>query len=304
MAICGMVSIRAALVNRLLFLTGVKSFFSDPDKVDHKIAKLRRKGPDLPGAGLRRKFNITEVEQDGMRVFTVAPLNADPDVKKHVLYLHGGGYVMPIAWAHWDFVTRLVAKTGRSVTVPLYPLAPEITCTAIIPAMLKVFHGLARTYGSENIAVMGDSAGGGLTLSLAHALRDQDGMKPERLVLLSPWLDATGTHPDQPVIEKKDTMLAVAGLKGCGKMYAGDLPVNDPRVSPLFGDHADLPPVQVFTGTHDILLPDGQRFRDRMHASGTQVDYREYTGMFHVWMLINIPEGKQAMGEIEGFLSY
>ena len=303
MTICIMVSIRAALVNRLLFLTGVKSFFSDPDKVDHKIAKLRRKGPDLPRAKLRRTCNITEATLDGMRVFTVTPKNANPDLNKHVLYLHGGGYVMPIAWAHWDFIGRLVAATGRSVTVPLYPLAPENKCEHVIPAVRTLFQGLAQTYGAGNICVMGDSAGGGLSLALAHALRDQDGIKPERLVLLSPWLDATGTHPDQPLIEKKDTMLAVSGLRGCGKMYAGQLPVDDPRVSPLFGTHDDLPPIQVFTGTHDILLPDGQRLRDRMQALGTPVDYREYKGMFHVWMLINIPEGKRAMKQIAGFMA-
>jgi len=302
MTICIMVSFSARLTNRLLFLTGVKSFFADPDKVDHKIAKLRRKGPDLPRAGYRKKFNVTERDEGGMRIYTVTPPGADPNTKKHVLYLHGGGYVMPVAWAHWAFIGRLAIATGRSVTVPMYPLAPEHTCAQIVPTVKELFKRLAEIYGAENIAVMGDSAGGGMTLSLAHALRDEEQMKPEKLVLLSPWLDVTGTHPDQPAIEPFDTMLAVSGLKGCGKMYAGDMATDDPRASPLFGDHKDLPPVQVFAGTHDILLPDAQRMRDQMASLGTPVDYREYEKMFHVWMLLAIPEGKQAMGEMVAFL--
>ncbi|NNC37972.1 MAG: alpha/beta hydrolase [Acidimicrobiales bacterium] len=298
-----MVSIRAALVNRLLFLTGVKTFLSNPDKVDDNIVKLRRKGPDLPRARYRKIFNVTETEQDGIRVFTVAPRDPDQNIKKHVLYLHGGGYLMPIAWAHWNFIGRLVMATGRSVTVPLYPLAPEHIFSETLPAMQTVFHRIAEKYGTENIAVMGDSAGGGMTLALTHKLRDEDQIQPEKLVLLSPWLDATGTHPDQPGIEPKDTMLAVSGLKMAGKMYAGDAPSNDIRVSPLFANHADLPPVQVLIGTHDILLPDSQRFRDQMSKLGTPVDYREYSGMYHVWMLMAVPEGKQAMSEIAAFLA-
>lgn len=298
-----MVSIRAAIVNRLLFLTGVKSFFANPEKVDAKIAKMRRKGPDLPSAGFRKKYNVVESEQEGIRVFTASPRTSEHSTKKHVLYLHGGGYLMPIAWAHWVFIGRLITATGRSVTVPLYPLAPEHSCAEILPAMQKIFKTIANEFGAKNIAVMGDSAGGGMTLALSHALRDQDQIRPEKLVLLSPWLDATGTHPDQPGIEPKDTMLAVSGLKIAGKMYAGDAPATDVRVSPLFADQADLPPIQVLIGTHDILWPDSQRFRDQMNVLGTPVDYREYTGMFHVWMLLAIPEGKQAMIEISEFLN-
>ena len=297
-----MASIRARIINRLLFLTGVKSFFANPDQVPAKLAKMRGKGPDLPSNKMHKKFNISEEMYDGYRLFTVTAKGDEVSNSKHVLYLHGGGYIMDIASAHWGFIGRLVEATGASVSVPIYPLAPENKAVDLIPAMHRLFSKLGQTHGAENITFMGDSAGAGLSLALAHSVRDAGETMPGRLVLLSPWLDATGTHPDQPEIEKRDKMLAVKGLDLAGKMYAGDLETTDPRVSPLFGSHDKLPPIQVFTGTADILLPDAQRFRDQMADLGTPVDYHEYADMFHVWMLLPFPEGKQAMRQIAAFM--
>jgi acetyl esterase/lipase len=210
---------------------------------------------------------------------------------------------LDIEFAHWNFIGRLIESTGCTVIAPLYPLAPENKCAALIPEMVSLYSEFEQTYGANNMTLMGDSAGGGLSLALAHALRDKKFPAPDRLVLLSPWLDVTGTHPDQPTLEKKDTMIAVSGLKGFGEMYAGDLALDDPRVSPLFGNHSNLPPIQVFASSAETLFVDSTRFRDMMQDLGTPVSYHEYEDMFHVWPLLPIPEGKQALREIVEFLT-
>ncbi|PKP72118.1 MAG: alpha/beta hydrolase [Alphaproteobacteria bacterium HGW-Alphaproteobacteria-5] len=297
-----MISLRARIVNRLLPLTGTKTFFSNPSEVRAKIEKLRQKGPDLPSKRFRRKFEVLEEQVDGYNTFTIAPKSGTRKDDNHVLYLHGGGYVMDMSWAHWNFIGRLVDATGVSVTAPIYPLAPEHKCEKLIPQMQELFGQLAEKYGAANMTVMGDSAGGGLSLALAHALRDSGRPQPSRLILLSPWLDVTATHPDQPELEKYDPIIAISGLRSFGELYAGHLDAKDPRVSPLFGSHNQLPPVQVFTGTADVLFPDSQRFRTALESMGNAVEYHEYSKMFHVWMLIQIPEGKRVMQQISDFI--
>ena len=297
-----MASFRARIVNRLLFLTGTKNLFSNPDQTSDKLAKLRAKGPDLPSGGFRKKYAVVESEHDGFAVYTVAPKDPHQSNCKHVLYFHGGGYVLDIAWVHWNFIGRLIDATGVTVTVPIYPLAPEYKCATTIPSMISLFEKLAAAQGADNITAMGDSAGGGMALVLAHKLRDADKPMPEKLVLLSPWLDATANEPIQLELEKKDPLIAVSGLRSFGQQYAGELGIDDPGISPLFGTHQQLPPIQMFAGSADVLLPDARRFQDRLTEAGGVVEYHEYEDMFHVWMLIAIPEGKRVMQQISAFM--
>jgi len=105
-----------------------------------------------------------------------------------------------------------------------------------------------------------------------------------------------------PDLPSKSFMISISGLKAFGELYAGDLDAKDPRVSPLFGAHDRLPPTQIFTGTADVLWPDSQRFKVALDQAGEQCEYYEYSKMFHVWMLIPIPEGKKAMQQIADFM--
>jgi acetyl esterase/lipase len=165
----------------------------------------------------------------------------------------------------------------------------------------SLFRELAAR-GDGGPVVMGDSAGGGLALAVAQQLRDAGGTPPDRLVLLSPWLDVTCSHPDQPALARLDRMLGIPGGRVLGRWYAGARAVDDPLASPLFGDLRGLPPIQVFSGTHDVLNPDARRLRDLAARAGATCDLREYPGMFHVWVLLSIPEAKRAFAELAAFL--
>lgn len=298
-----MASIRARLVNLALPLLGVKRFFSQPDRLEERIADLRRRKPIRPRAKWHKRFDISEFASRGYPVVTIEPKGGARPGAPHLLYLHGGGYVMDIAAVHWDAVMDLCERLGASATVPLYPLAPEAKAAEVLDAMRALYGELADRYGADHLTVMGDSAGGGMTLALAQMLRDEGATLPASLVLYSPWLDATGTAEGQRAIEPRDGMLAVSGLEACGDMYRGELAVDDPRVSPLFGELAGLPPMAVFSGTSDILLVDGRRLVERLAAPGMPDHiYREYDDMCHVWMLLPIPEAKRARGETVEFI--
>jgi monoterpene epsilon-lactone hydrolase len=149
------------------------------------------------------------------------------------------------------------------------------------------------------VIVMGDSAGGGMALSLAQQLRDAARPLPTRLILISPGLDMTFSDPRQPVIAVQDKMLDIPGLLVAGRWYAGGLSSADPKISPLFGSLASLPPIAVFTGTHDLLNPDARRLQAKAAQDGALLSFHEYEGMFHVWPLAPIPEARQAINEMK-----
>ena len=298
-----MPSLSARLVNLALPLLGIKRFFSQPERLDERIAKLRRQKPLRPKAKWHRDFDIVEDTTRGYPVVTITPKGGAAS-GPHLLYLHGGGYVMDIAAVHWDTVLRLCAMLGASATVPVYPLAPEHKAGEVLAAMQSLYLELATACGAERITIMGDSAGGGMSLALAQRLKAEGGPLPGKLVLWSPWVDATASDPAQRSVEPKDRMLAISGLDACGRMYAGDLPLDHPGVSPLFGDLSGLPPMAVFSGTSDILIVDGRRLAEKLRALGALHEYHEYVDMFHVWMLLPVPEGRQALAQTAAYIRH
>jgi acetyl esterase/lipase len=145
---------------------------------------------------------------------------------------------------------------------------------------------------------MGDSSGGGISLALSQRLREDGQPQPGHVILLSPWLDATLSNPDIPAIDKIDPFLGVEGLKYGGEVYARDVDPRSYLVSPVYGNLKGLAPITLFIGTRDILWPDCRRLRDRAREEGVALDYREYDGMVHDWMLGPLPEAKRAIREI------
>jgi acetyl esterase/lipase len=149
------------------------------------------------------------------------------------------------------------------------------------------------------VILMGDSAGGGMALALAQHLRDSARPLPVRLILISPGADMTFSDPRQQALARVDRMLDIPALVVAGRWYAGALPLDDPKVSPLFGSLAGLPPIAVFTGTHDLLNSDARRLHAKAVQEGATLSLHEYEGMFHVWPLTPIPEARHAINEMK-----
>ena len=298
-----MASLRARLVNLALPLLGVRRFFSEPSRLEERIAKLRKKAPVRPAKALHSEFDIAEDETRGFSVVTMQPKGRAPGGASHLLYFHGGGYVMPISAFHWSAIAQLCRETGASATVPLYPLAPEAKATRTLDLMRILAQDVIENSGARHVVMLGDSAGGGMALSVAQMLAESDDDMPAALVLFSPWVDATASHPEQKAIESRDRMLAVSGLEACADLFRGDLPREDARLSPLFGTLDGMPPMAIFSGTSDILLVDGRRLDERLQESGSTTHrYYEYDDMFHDWMLLPVPEGREALMQAAAFI--
>ena len=249
-----------------------------------------------PSQRLHRKHTITKRELNGHLVWTMAP--KENACAKHIIYLHGGAYVNSFAPQHWTLMSKLVQALNCTITAPNYPHAPEYYVHDVFALMLPLYNELAANAGAQNITLMGDSSGGGISLALAQRLRDDGLAQPGHVILLSPWLDASLSNPEIAEFDKIDPFLGVAGLTYGGQVYARDVDPQSWLVSPVYGSLKGLAPISLFIGTRDILYPDCRKLKERAKAEDVRINYREYDGMVHNWMLGPMPEARQAIKEI------
>jgi epsilon-lactone hydrolase len=227
------------------------------------------------------------------------------ETNRHVLFLHGGGFIIgsPALYRH---VTWRVAETTRSRVLALdYRLAPEHPFPAALEDTVAAYRWLlASGADPSRLTVMGDSAGGGLVFSLLMRLRDDGAPLPAAAVALSPWTDLALTGPSLKLNTAADPMLSAEDPP----MFVGDyLAGADPRTpyaSPLYGDPAGLPPTIIQVGSDEVLRDDSVRMADRMRAAGCQVELEIWPRMPHVWHVFVplIPEARWAIERIGAFV--
>lgn len=240
--------------------------------------------------------NVEKHELNGRNVFTLTPKKNNSNV--HVLYLHGGAYVQNFFKQHWKFLSKLVEQTCCSVTAPDYPLAPEHTYLDAFAMVIPLYNEIVLKKGTKRVILMGDSAGGGLALACAQKMKCDNIEQPDKIILLSPWLDLTLKNPQIRTIDPFDPFLGVPGLRKAGLAYAGGADLENFMLSPINGPLDELGEISIFVGSKDILVADARRLNVLATERGISINYREYKDMLHVWMLLNFPESKLAQAEI------
>ena len=204
----------------------------------------------------------------------------------HVLYLHGGAYVMGGISSHSKLATWISHTLCAEVWLPEYSLSPEHTFPVARNQLVACYQELLDSgISSENIIIMGDSAGGGLTLTTAIAIRDAGIPQPAALVLISPWVDLTLSGSTMQTHINRDNMLSMDWLTFGATSYAGCHSISHPECSPLFADLADLPPMLIQVGTEEILLDDAKRLAEKATNAGVETALEEYANMGHVFQL-------------------
>jgi acetyl esterase/lipase len=217
---------------------------------------------------------------------------------KHILYLHGGAYVQQFNRFHWEFLAELIAKTNCIVTAPDYPLAPTSTFKESFEMVGELYSQLLSSEQLSDFVFMGDSAGGGFALALAQKVRNDGIRMPSQVIMLCPWLDITLANPEIEDIDRDDPFLGRESLQQAGKLYAGDADPKSYLLSPINGPLDGLGKISVFAGSHEILVADARKLKLIAIKNGIDLNYREYAGMVHDWMFLNLPESRRAKQEI------
>jgi len=253
--------------------------------------------PPQPPAKAVRGLRVASSEDPGWPVWTLGP-EQEPSVPRGVVVaVHGGAYVGEIQKAHWDFCAHLARTADVDVIVPVYPLAPQGTADKVVPAVADLIEEQVRGRGPELVGVEGDSAGAGIALAAVQELVRRGSEVPARMVLLSPWLDATISDPRSR--EVRDPLLSIDRLVEAGRMWAGTLDPADPLVSPINGDLAGLPATAVYSGTLELVHTDALRLRERAEEQGLDMEFDIRDGLIHGWTGIPfLPEAKGVAAEV------
>ncbi len=290
-------SLQSRAFNMLLRQLPYKAQLASAEAVQAHVQKLALEPASFEPTGLGRGVEATLTKMGGWPVYYTAPSSGHEGCN-YVMFLHGGGYINEIVPAHWRFVGQMTRKAGVVCVVPIYPLAPRATAKDVVPATAELLRMLLEDAGPAKVTVVGNSAGAGLALAACQWLRDHGHRQPNRLVLISPAADASISRPEQVEIAARDPIQDIPGIVEAGRLYAGELDVGHPFVSPLNGGFRSLAPMTIFSGTRDLLYPDSVDLAERARAVGVPVELQLLRDQPHNYALMPTPEGRQARAMI------
>jgi acetyl esterase/lipase len=224
---------------------------------------------------------------------------------KLLLYLHGGGYAIGGCDMHRQMVSH-IARAGRiRALLPEYRLAPEHKFPAAVDDVVAIYRTLiGMGMRAEDIIFAGDSAGGGLAIATLLVLRDAGDNLPAAAVLLSPFLDVTGSGDSMRTRADRDPWFCAEDLPIVAGHYCEPHQQRFPLVSPVFADVEGLPPVFIQVGDDEILLSDSERLADACTAAGVDVELQVWPEMWHVFQMFaaKMPESRQAIAKMGAYI--
>jgi monoterpene epsilon-lactone hydrolase len=239
------------------------------------------------------------LQGEWLRTYAPAPQRA-------VLYLHGGGYFFCSPRTHRPVTIGLTRNLNISTLALKYRLAPEHPYPAALEDALSAYRWLlAQGLRADQIALAGDSAGGGLALATMVTLRDRGIPLPAACVCFSPWTDLAGTGPSVDRNDLSCAMFSADMIRRAPALYLGKTDPYCPLVSPLYADLRGLPPLLIHVSDSETLLDDSTRLAARAHEAGVEVQLKIWARQPHVWQLFSrvVPEGRASLREAAVFLA-
>ena len=235
-----------------------------------------------------KKYQVDRFLVQGRNVVTFGPLNQPTE--KHIVFLHGGAFTVEENPGHWWMVEQILKVSDFKISFIQYPLAPENNYRQTHSMLAEAYSELTIKNSDDRFYFLGDSAGAGLCLAFAQSIDGVKLKKPEKIALLSPWLDLSLGNPEIKDLEPLDLLLSSETLKKCGELYADGTDLKSPELSPLYGSIDDLNSIGIFVGTKEILLPDCRLLKQKIEKSNTNLFYKEYEGMQHDWIVFPVKE--------------
>jgi len=246
---------------------------------------------------------VTDVTAGGVPAHWLAAPGADDG--RVLMFLHGGGFELGALPRHGELAARLGRASGMRVLLPEYRLAPEHPFPAAIDDVLAAWRWLrtGQDLSAGSIAIVGDSAGGGLAVALLVATRDAGQALPAAAALMSPTVDLTSSGASMTERAEQDPISTPAMLRQFAADYLAGADPRTPLASPLFASLAGLPPLLIQVGTADLLLSDSERLASAAAQAGVDVILEIGQGLPHVYpIMLGTPEAAEATEQIGKFL--
>lgn len=251
-----------------------------------------------------RGLTVKTVDENGIRGEWLEAENA-AERRGALFYIHGGGFVSCSAKTHRPITATLARRTRFRVFSLKYRLAPEARFPAALDDALTAYEWLLRqNIAPAKIALAGDSAGGGLVLSLLLRLRDEKLPLPACAACFSPWADLIGTGESTRANAKCDRLFYPENIAEFARAYLGKAAAENPFASPVFGDFHGLPPMLFHVGSTEILLDDARRIHQKIQENGGASEMEIYEDIFHCWQMAVgfVPEARDSLAKAAEFI--
>lgn len=234
---------------------------------------------------LQRRFPQLRFHDHRLGRLAVESVCAAANPTRILIHLHGGAFVFGSTASYRQRAQRLSYRCNAEVFLPDYRLAPEHPFPAALEDALVTYQYVRALRPHTPIFVTGDSAGGGLALSLVLRLRELGERMPEGVIMLSPWTDLSTSSVSIDRNRRRDLWLSRAHLEQWARYYAGDADPCNSLLSPVFAQLHALPPLLVLVGEHEVLLDDALRVAERATLAGTRAQVHIGPKMQHDWPL-------------------
>ena len=281
-------------------------------------ATFNRWGPATPIGQIREDWDNLFANVVAEVRATAEPVSAGgvkaewicaPDAGKDrtILYLHGGGYVLGSVRSHRDICERLSRAAAARVLALDYRLAPKNPFPAAVEDAVAAYEWLlGQGVPSAQIAISGDSAGGGLTLATLLALKATKRPLPGCAAVLSPWVDMELLGESLTTNDDLDPMVHKAMATVMVETFLQGADPRNPLANPLYGDFTGLPPLLIHVGVRETLLSDSLRVAQKARAAGVKTELKVWDGQVHVFQIFasRLDEGEAAVREIGGFIDH
>ncbi|MBR5683907.1 MAG: alpha/beta hydrolase fold domain-containing protein [Ruminococcus sp.] len=254
------------------------------------LAKLKKKLPQnsAPPKSVKAKMDIKKRRVKGGLYYIVRDKNNRSN--KKVLFIHGGGFFLEALPLHWRLCQRLARDTGCEIIFPEYPMVPESNAKECHIMLMEVYRELMKNSRPEDVTIIGDSAGGTLSLSLSMLARDRGLPLANEIILISPgFIIGEMNEKEQKraeYIKKNDAILGLFPVSKISELWLGDLDVSEYRADATKGSIRELPHITMFSGTHDMMNIPARRFAAKMKKEGHPFTYFEKKGGAHDYALL------------------
>ena len=299
----GTPSIQYKMVSGLFKLIGVNKMLDKQGKDFEKLlvdsARKQKKPLKIPYNKLENKFQIQLRVMDGMTCYIVKSKGKTPD--KAVLYLFGGGYILPPDPGDLILCGQFAENCNAEVWFPLYPMAPEHKLVETLDSTLKVYREMLKTYSSEDIRFFGTSSGGGQAMSLCVYIRQKhsDVPLPGKLVLQSPGLQVPPSEKQKAEMEKlkmDDVMIPPRFFDNIAPVLACEKEAY--LLSPILSDLTGFPPIDIFYGTKEVMIAYLPDMEEACVKYSVPLHVHIGEGMMHCWGAMEfVPEAKAVRQE-------
>ena len=245
---------------------------------------------------------IKDVQIAGISCKQLTPQKWSNANGRCIQYAYGGGYISGSSYEDLIIAAPLAQRCQARIVMVNYRLSPEHPYPAPQLDMRQVYPALLAQYGAARLVVCGESAGANQALGLMQHVRDQGFALPTCAALFSPWCDLNNRGDSHIFNDGRDPTLSNRWTDIAASWHANGQALDDPGISPLYGDMRDLPPCIITTGSRDLLLSQCLRLAQKMRAGGVACDLRVYEGMWHVFEFYPLPEARRSIGEVAEFI--